>query len=765
MRVTVFKVLAAVVAMIFVVPLFARVGDVVAPEHSPFDTEAFAELMPQHKERQQVSQPVRQQAEQPSDSTEETARARVDYRSDLTVINSRGSYAQLVGNVAFHHNGVLITCDTAYRFSENNMEGVGRVIINANDSTYIYGDRFTYDSESNIARIYSPIIKLVDGSAVLYTHNLSFNTLTRVCSYYGGGTLSHTHNLMESERGDYYTEKRTIVLVGNVEMHNNDYEIKSDSVAFDLNTELVTLYKPSDIWSSKGDFLHAQRGSYNSARKIYYFYGAGYVMTKEREMWANSIKYFSRRRNVELRGNIQILDTVQSVVCFGDYGFYRGRDKSAIMTGNPSVASFDKDNAGDTTFISADTMMVIPQLLPGVKGKRTTPVEEVAENLQEMLHGGVSEEELAEEPAPLDTVALDTAASHEVDIFDGIDTAGMSRKRIDKLYNKLQKKHVRMLKRQAKQERRMRIIADARAHRADSIAALIDTAAVKPSKESGEKPAQIARQADSSDYILRGFRHVKIYQPDVQSVCDSIAMVTVDSTVFMYGKPIVWNDNNQISASYLKIFSSKGQLDRAELYDYPVIGQRLLSDRTKYNQIRGKYMECYFKNNYLDVVYIDGSAETIFYKEEDGVPTSMFYIMSANMEMMFEDAQLSRLKWINDITHSIYPIDMIAPNQKTVLQGFRWITKQRPQSRYDVCNRKLRPSERESVSNIVRPRFLVTVQINQERVDFTRSGIWYDRTEKSPVSLREFFEDGLEHEDSDLRKKLEAGNDTIPAVE
>ncbi|MDE7134313.1 MAG: hypothetical protein K2N86_03435, partial [Rikenellaceae bacterium] len=137
MRVTVFKAMAAAVAMIFVVPLFARVGGAVAPEHTTFDTGAFAELMPQQKERQQVSQPVRQQDEQPSDSTE-TGRARVDYRSDLTVINSRGSYAQLVGNVAFHHNGVLITCDTAYRFSENNMEGVGRVIITANDSTYIY---------------------------------------------------------------------------------------------------------------------------------------------------------------------------------------------------------------------------------------------------------------------------------------------------------------------------------------------------------------------------------------------------------------------------------------------------------------------------------------------------------------------------------------------------------------------------------------------------------------------------------------------------
>ncbi|MDE7134568.1 MAG: hypothetical protein K2N86_04750, partial [Rikenellaceae bacterium] len=417
------------------------------------------------------------------------------------------------------------------------------------------------------------------------------------------------------------------------------------------------------------------------------------------------------------------------------------------------------------TFISADTMMVIPQLLPGVKGKRTTPVEEVADNLQDILHDGLSEEELAEELAPIDTVAVDTLSSCEFDLFKGVDTAGMSSKRIDKLAKKLRKRYVRDLKRQAKQERRMRMIADARAHRSDSMAVTADTTAAKEMKESvaGTKPS--VREADSSDYILRGFRNVKIYQSDVQAVCDSIAMVTVDSTVFMYGKPIVWNDNNQISASYLKIFSSKGQLDRAELYDYPVIGQRLLSDRTKYNQIRGKYMECYFKNNYLDVVYIDGSAETIFYKEEDGVPTSMFYIMSANMEMMFEDAQLSRLKWINDITHSIYPIDMIAPNQKTVLQGFRWITKQRPQSRYDVCNRRLRPSERESVSNIVRPRFLVTVQINQERVDFTRSGIWYDRTEKSPVSLREFFEEGLEHEDSDLRKKLQAGNDTIPAVE
>lgn len=56
---------------------------------------------------------------------------KVDYKSDLTKLSDNmPDVKQLIGNVAFHHNGAVITCDTAYMYPDKRFEGRGNVIIN-----------------------------------------------------------------------------------------------------------------------------------------------------------------------------------------------------------------------------------------------------------------------------------------------------------------------------------------------------------------------------------------------------------------------------------------------------------------------------------------------------------------------------------------------------------------------------------------------------------------------------------------------------------
>ena len=78
----------AAVTMIFVAPLLAR-SERVAVTDRPYDTEAFAALIAQNSAGDTVG------------------KARVDYRSDVTILSNQGAFAKLVGNVAFHHNGVV----------------------------------------------------------------------------------------------------------------------------------------------------------------------------------------------------------------------------------------------------------------------------------------------------------------------------------------------------------------------------------------------------------------------------------------------------------------------------------------------------------------------------------------------------------------------------------------------------------------------------------------------------------------------------------
>lgn len=50
----------------------------------------------------------------------------------------------LVGNFAAHHNGAVITCDSAVRYNDMLIECFGHVLINKN-TTYVYGDRADYN--------------------------------------------------------------------------------------------------------------------------------------------------------------------------------------------------------------------------------------------------------------------------------------------------------------------------------------------------------------------------------------------------------------------------------------------------------------------------------------------------------------------------------------------------------------------------------------------------------------------------------------------
>ena len=138
----------------------------------------------------------------------------IDLKSDLSGPVAPGdSVIFLVGNFAAQHNGAVITCDSAVRYSDKRIEFFGNVLINKN-TTYIYGDRADYNGEINEARIYSPVVKVVDGDATLYTYEFRFNTEDNVGFFAGGGVLTNRENLLEAVRGYYYADSKELVAVG-----------------------------------------------------------------------------------------------------------------------------------------------------------------------------------------------------------------------------------------------------------------------------------------------------------------------------------------------------------------------------------------------------------------------------------------------------------------------------------------------------------------------------------------------------------------------
>ncbi len=251
--------------------------------------------------------------------------------SDRELLRSHGieeGARILVGNVAFHHNGAVISCDSAISYSNSRIDCFRNVIINK-DSTFVYGDRVEYNGEQNTARVYSPVIKVVDGDAVLYTYNFTFNTRDNIGRWFGGGVVYQQDNTMESEMGWFYSDQHDLVAVRGVQMKNDTHELISDSVR------------------------------YNTQDSTYFFHDNAYVLDEFRETWADTIDYRARERDAIFYGNVQIDDSEHDSSAFGDLAHYWGERGETRLTRRPSLLNYDAEQGNtDTLYMRADTIFM-----------------------------------------------------------------------------------------------------------------------------------------------------------------------------------------------------------------------------------------------------------------------------------------------------------------------------------------------------------------------------------------------------------------------
>lgn len=280
----------------------------------------------------------------------------IHLKSDLSGPIAPGdSVLFLVGNVAAQHNGAVITCDSAVRYSDTRIECFGNVLINKN-TTYMYGDRADYDGVLNEVQVYSHIVKVIDGDATLYTYNFSFNTKDNIGRFWDGGVLTNRDNVVESERGYYYSNEKNLIAVENVEMHNDEYDMRGDSVCYNTATDHAYFYNNTHIWDADGNYLYGNRGEYSKAEQRYMVTENSYLLTETQEMWSDTLDYFRADQYVVMRNNLQINETEHKNLIFGDYGEYWEATGKGFLTKDPVLINYDTERNADSIFMRSDSL-------------------------------------------------------------------------------------------------------------------------------------------------------------------------------------------------------------------------------------------------------------------------------------------------------------------------------------------------------------------------------------------------------------------------
>ena len=324
----------------------------------------------------------------------------------------------LVGNFAAHHNGAVILADSAVRYSNQNFECFGNVLINQN-STYAYGDRATYNRIKSSATIYSEIVKVVDGDAVMYTYNCTFDTAKEVARFTGGCYVEKGKSLMESDRAFYYTKTHELIAVDKVEMRDETYQMTGDSVIFNTKTEDARYFTNTNIWNDKDEYLFANQGTYTKSRDLHNLTRDAYILSPEREIWCDTLEYCKADGHIVGRNNIQIDDAEQKILGFADYGEWWDEPGNALFTRRPSMINYDLEQ-GDSLFLAADTMwMYTIAVLPPVKEDETTKSDDTKSEdggdeakVRDSLNADTT-------PTPEATPMEESAPDHKADGKDG----------------------------------------------------------------------------------------------------------------------------------------------------------------------------------------------------------------------------------------------------------------------------------------------------------------------------------------------------------
>lgn len=181
---------------------------------------------------------------------------------------------------------------------------------------------------------------------------------------------------------------------------------------------------------------------------------------------------------------------------------------------------------------------------------------------------------------------------------------------------------------------------------------------------------------DTTYQQMRAYYGVRIYQIDTQAKCDSMVYNGRDSILVLFGEPVCWNEENQLSADSMKIYLRNGDVDYVHGIGNPLVVKQ--ESETQFDQMAGKEMFAYVREGELKRVDVNGNAETVFYpREDDGTIVGVNKTQSSYVKIYLEEQKIDHIVFTTATTGATYPLDSIA-TENTRLGGFFWAEQERP---------------------------------------------------------------------------------------
>ena len=620
------------------------------------------------------------------------------------------------GNVKFRQGSLWMFCDSAYYYPEiNSLDAFGHIRMEQGDTLFVWADQLYYNGDARLAKLTNGPserkVRLKDPSGELLTDTLDYDVDQEI-GYYGcGGELKDDVNTLTSIFGQYNSRTKDADFFYDVELinHKDGFSLLSDTLYYNTATHMARIDSPTDIYGPN-DTIYTSRGWYDTQlgnlemdRRSTLIHkdslGRATVLEGDSIVYDNATRVsraYQYRDISKLSMPTIITDTANKLILIAAYGMYNDSTKEAFATGYPLLKEYSRP---DTLFLRADTIFTyirqdtirVPKFYPEKFVAEPFTVsdfeylewpafeeegyldpiskEEMAELLTAMLaiikevHTPAMPEPVVSQEGPEGPDSL-----NRLDSLDGLNS-------LDSLNSLNDLNSLNGL------------------NNLDSIAGLdslssLDSIPTIPVKMKNAGMSQDADIADSPkepemlikeirDYhVAKAYPRARFFNTEIQGVADTLEIYENDSLMFMKRKPVVWNENRQVSGEEIILHFNDTTVDHALLPKSGFMAEHV--DEDFYNQLAGKKMEAWFEDSYLKRLFVDGNVQVIMLPQEnDSSYNKLVDAESSYMDVELLNKQIDRIKMWPEVTGNATPLFLVKKAQK-YLPGFRWLDAIRP---------------------------------------------------------------------------------------
>ena len=196
-------------------------------------------------------------------------------------------------------------------------------------------------------------------------------------------------------------------------------------------------------------------------------------------------------------------------------------------------------------------------------------------------------------------------------------------------------------------------------------------------------------QDSAKNQILRAYYKVKFFSQDLQGLCDSMVYLSVDSTITLYNEPVAWASGNQMTAEKISLLTGNGTIKEFYLNTKAFMVSRR-EETEMYDQIKGRNMTGYFRDNELYIVYVNGNGETIYFPDDKGNIIGVNTANSSNIRIMIDKRKVTDIVFINKPDGELNPLFLADPEEAR-LKDFRWLKYMQPLNKFDIFKETKEP--------------------------------------------------------------------------